>query len=151
MDPYIRLKELGITLPPPPPPLPTFVMAVQTGNLLFLSGHIARKDGKPWVGQFGTNLSPDEGKLAAQSVGIDLLATMHGYLGDLGRIERIVKVLCLVNSSSTFTEQPQIANGCSELLVAVLGEAGRHARSAIGVAQLPVGSCVEVELVAAVR
>jgi enamine deaminase RidA (YjgF/YER057c/UK114 family) len=151
MDPYSRLTDLAIILPPPPPPLPTFAMAVQTGNLVFVSGHIARKDGKPWIGQFGLNITTDEGKLAARSVGIDLLATLHGFLGDLRRIERIVKLLCLVNSAPTFTEQPQVANGCSELLVAVLGDAGRHARSAIGVSQLPVGSCVEVELVAAVR
>jgi len=151
VDPYSRLTELGITLPPPPPPLPAFVMAVQTGNLVFVSGHIARKEGKPWVGQFGANIATEEGKSAARAVGIDLLATLHGYLGDLRRVERIVKVLCLVNSAATFTEQPQVANGCSELLVSVLGDAGRHARSAIGVAQLPLGSCVEIELVAAVR
>jgi enamine deaminase RidA (YjgF/YER057c/UK114 family) len=151
MDPYSRLTELGITLPPPPPPLPAFVMAVQTGNLVFVSGHIARKDGKPWVGQFGLNIATEEGKLAARTVAIDLLATLHGFLGDLRRVERIVKLLCLVNSAATFTEQPQVANGCSELLTAVFGEAGRHARSAIGVSQLPAGSCVEVELVAAVR
>jgi len=151
VDPYSRLTDLGITLPPPPPPLPAFVMAVQTGNLVFVSGHIARKDGKPWVGQFGVNIATEEGKLAARGVGIDLLATLHGFLGDLRRVERIVKLLCLVNSAPTFTDQPLVANGCSELLVSVFGDAGRHARSAIGVAQLPLGSCVEIELVAAVR
>src|SRR5690242_11665398 len=111
MDPYSRLTELGLALPPPPPSLPTFVMAVQTGNLVFVSGHIARKEGKPWVGQFGLNISVDEGKLAARSVGLDLLATLHGFLGDLRRVERIVKLLCLINSAPTFTEQPQVANG----------------------------------------
>ncbi len=151
MDPYTRLSDLGITLPPPSPPLPTFVMAVQTGNLVFVSGHIARQDGKPWVGQFGLNMTTVEGKLAARRVGIDLLATLHDFLGDLKRVERIVKLLCLVNSTPNFTEQPQVANGCSELLIDVFGDAGRHARSAFGVAQLPLGSCVEIELVAAVR
>ena len=151
MDPYSRLTELGITLPPPLPALPTLVMAAQTGNLVFVSGHIARKAGQPWVGQFGLDMATGEGKLAAQAVGIDLLATLHGFLGDLRRVERIVKLLCLVNSTPTFTEQPQVANGCSELLISVFGEAGRHARSAFGVSQLPLGACVEIELVAAVR
>jgi enamine deaminase RidA (YjgF/YER057c/UK114 family) len=147
MDPYKQLSQLGIELPPAPAPLPTFEMTVQTGNLLFVSGHIARKDGKPWVGQLGTNLTTDTAKLAARSIGIDLLATLHDSLGDLKRVERIVKLLCLVNSASTFTEPHLVANGCSELLSSVLGDAGRHARSAIGVAQLPLGACVEVELV----
>jgi enamine deaminase RidA (YjgF/YER057c/UK114 family) len=151
MDPYARLNDLGIVLPAPSPPLPTFVMAAQTGNLVFLSGHIARKDGKPWTGQFGVNMMTEEGKPAARSVAIDLLATLHSFLGDLKRVERIVKVLCLVNSAPTFTEQHLVANGCSELLVAVLGEAGRHARSAFGAAQLPLGACVEIELVAQIR
>jgi len=150
-DPYSRLKELQITLPQAATPLSTFVMAAQSGNLIFVSGHIARKDGKPWVGQFGPNMTVEEGKLAARSVGIDLLATLHGFLGDLNRIERIVKLLCLVNSTPTFTEQHLVANGCSELLIAVLGESARHARSAFGVAQLPLGACVEIELVAEVR
>jgi enamine deaminase RidA (YjgF/YER057c/UK114 family) len=126
-------------------------MAAQTGNQVFLSGHIARKERKPWVGQFGVNMTTEEGKVAARAVAIDLLTTLHGFLSDLKRIERIVKVLCLVNSAPTFTEQHLVANGCSELLVAVFGEAGRHARSAFGAAQLPLGTCVEIELVAQVR
>jgi enamine deaminase RidA (YjgF/YER057c/UK114 family) len=152
IDPYSRLQELQIALPAAAVPLSTFVMAAQTANLVFVSGHIARKEGKPWVGQFGVNMSVEEGKLAARSVAIDLLATLQGFLGDLKRIERIVKLLCLVNSAPTFTEQHLVANGCSELLIAVLGEAaGRHARSAFGTAQLPLGACVEIELVAEVR
>ena len=148
MDPYKQLSQLGMELPPAPAPLPTFVMAAQTGNLLFVSGHIARKDGKPWVGQLGTTMTSDTGKLAARSIGIDLLATLHGSLGNLQRVERILKLLCLVNSAPTFTEPHLVANGCSELLISVLGDAGRHARSAFGVAQLPMGACVEIELVA---
>jgi enamine deaminase RidA (YjgF/YER057c/UK114 family) len=151
MDPYSRLNDLGIKLPAPAAPLSTFVMAAQTGNLLFVSGHIARKDGKPWVGQLGLNMTTEEGKLAARSIGIDLLATLQGALGDLKRVTRVTKLLCLVNSTPTFTEQHLVANGCSELLIAVLDDAGRHARSAFGVAQLPLGACVEIELVAEVR
>lgn len=151
MDPYGRLKDLQIALPAAAQPVSAFVMAAQTGNLVFLSGHIARKDGNPWTGQFGVNMTTEEGKLAARSVGIDLLATLHSCLRDLKRIERIVKVLCLVNSAPTFTEQHLVANGCSELLIAVLGDAGRHARSAFGTAQLPLGACVEIELVAQIR
>ena len=151
MDPYTRLNDLGIKLPEPAAPLSTFVMAAQTGNQLFVSGHIAKKDGKPWTGQLGLNMATEEGKLAARSIGIDLLATLQGSLGDLKRVTRIVKLLCLVNSTPTFTEQHLVANGCSELLIAVLGDAARHARSAFGVAQLPLGACVEIELVAEVR
>ena len=151
MDPYNRLAELKLELPPPPQPLPTFVMAAQTGNLVFVSGHIARKDGKPWVGQLGVNMSTQEGQLAARAIGMDLLATLHGSLGDLRRVERILKALCLVNSAPAFTEPHLVANGCSELLISVLGDAGRHARSAFGVAQLPLGACVEIELVVQVR
>jgi enamine deaminase RidA (YjgF/YER057c/UK114 family) len=122
-------------------------MAAQTGNLLFVSGHIARKDGKPWVGQLGRNMTTAEGKAAAASIALDLLATLEDALGNLDRVKRIVKALCLVNSTSEFTEQHLVANGCSELLVAVFGERGAHARSAFGVAQLPMGACVEIELV----
>jgi enamine deaminase RidA (YjgF/YER057c/UK114 family) len=150
VDPYKRLSDSGIELPPAAAPLSTFVMAAQTGNLVFVSGHIARKDGKPWVGQLGVNMTTDVGKLAARSVGIDLLATLHSSLGDLKRVERILKLLCLVNSGPTFTEQHLVANGCSELLISVLGDAARHARSAFGVAQLPLGACVEIELIAQV-
>jgi enamine deaminase RidA (YjgF/YER057c/UK114 family) len=142
-----KLKELGLTLPPAGKPAAAFVMAAQTGNLLFVSGHIARKDGKPWVGQLGRNMTTAEGKAAAASIALDLLATLEDALGNLDRVKRIVKALCLVNSTSEFTEQHLVANGCSELLVAVFGERGAHARSAFGVAQLPMGACVEIELV----
>jgi len=148
MNPYDRLKALGITLPAPVTPLAAFVMAARSGDLVFVSGHIARKDGKPIAGQLGDAFTAEEGKAAARLVGIDLLATLHAFLGDLGKVRRIVKVLCLVNSAPGFTNQPLVANGCSELLVEVFGECGRHARSAVGVAQLPLGACVEIELVA---
>ena len=150
MSVYEKLEQLKITLPTPVTPVAAFVMAVQTGNLVFVSGHIARKDGKPWVGQLGKDLTTEEGKAAARSIAIDLLATLHGHLGDLNRVRRIVKLLCLVNSVPSFTEQHLVANGCSELLLGVFGETGRHARSAFGVAQIPLGACVEIELVAEV-
>jgi enamine deaminase RidA (YjgF/YER057c/UK114 family) len=151
MDPYTRLEELKITLPPAAQAAASFVMAAQTGNLVFVSGHIARKNGKPWAGQLGLNTEIAEAQLAARGVAIDLLATLHGFLGDLKRVERVVKALCLVNSTPAFTQQHIVANGCSDLLVSVFGDAGHHARSAIGVAQLPLGACVEVELVVQVR
>jgi enamine deaminase RidA (YjgF/YER057c/UK114 family) len=147
MDIYARLKELNITLPPAAKPAAAFVMAAQTGNLVFVSGHIARREGKAWTGQLGREVQTEEGKQAARSVAIDLLATLHDFTGDLNRIQRIVKALCLVSSAPTFTEQHLVANGCSELLGEIFGERGRHARSAIGVAQLPLSACVEVELI----
>jgi enamine deaminase RidA (YjgF/YER057c/UK114 family) len=150
MNAYDKLRELNITLPAPTTPVAAFVMAVQTGNLVFVSGHIARKEGKPWVGQLGKDVTTAEGRAAARDIAIDLLATLHAHLGDLNRVRRIVKLLCLINSVPTFTEQHLVANGCSELLLGVFGERGRHARSAFGVAQIPLGACIEIELVAEV-
>jgi enamine deaminase RidA (YjgF/YER057c/UK114 family) len=148
-----RLAALNITLPPLATPAAAYVPFVRTGNLMFISGHIARKEGKPWVGQLGGSLGTEEGKLAARAIAIDLLGTLAAAVGgDLGRVRRIVKVMSLVNSTSTFTEQHLVTNGCSELLVQVFGpEVGAHARSAFGVAQTPLGACVEIELVAEVQ
>ena len=142
-----RLKELGITLPPPIQTGPAYVMVAQSGSLLFVAGHIARRDGKPLAGQLGREFNTEQGKAAARSIALDLLSTLNAYLGDLDRVKRVLKVLCLVKSVPTFTEQHLVANGCSELLLEVLGERGRHARSAFGVAQIPLGACVEIELV----
>jgi enamine deaminase RidA (YjgF/YER057c/UK114 family) len=147
-----RLNSLGITLPPLATPAAAYVPFVRTGNLVFVSGHIARKDGKPWVGQLGAGIGTEEGKLAARAVAIDLMGTLQAAVGDLARVRRIVKVMSLVNSVPTFTEQHLVTNGCSELLVEVFGkEVGAHARSAFGVAQIPLGACVEIELVAEVE
>jgi len=143
-----RLKTLGINLPPAGPPAAAYVMAATTGNTVFVSGHIAKKDGKPWVGKLGLDMDTQTGKAAAQSIAIDLIATLQHHLGSLDKVKRIVKVMGLVNSSSEFTEQHLVINGCSELLVEVFGEAGKHARSAFGVAQIPLGACVEIELIA---
>lgn len=144
-----KLNALGITLAAPATPAAAYVMYVQTGNLVFISGHIAKKpDGTPWVGQLGKNIPLEEGQAAARSVAIDLMGTLQEACGgDLGRVKRIVKVMSLVNSTAEFTEQHLVTNGASELLGEVFGDAGKHARSAFGVAQLPRGTCVEIEMI----
>ena len=143
-----RLKTLGIDLPPPGPPAAAYVMAATTGNTVFLSGHIAKKEGKPWVGKLGKDMDTDTGKAAARAIAIDLLASLQNHLGSLDKVKRIIKVMGLVNSTDQYTEQHLVINGCSELLFEVFGEAGKHARSAFGVAQIPLGACVEIELIA---
>ena len=148
MSIYDKLQQLQIVLPPVAAPAAAYVPFVQTGKLLFLSGHIAKRDGKPWVGQFGRTIGTDEGKLAARAVAIDLMGTLHAAVGDLNRISRIVKVMSLVNSTPDFTEQHLVTNGASELFADVFGQNGAHARSAFGVAQIPMGACVEIELIA---
>ncbi|NDZ16824.1 hypothetical protein C7T35_02510 [Variovorax sp. WS11] len=147
-----KLKSLGITLPPVAIPAAAYVPFVQTGKLVFLSGHIAKKDGKPWVGQLGAGLGTEEGKQAARAIAIDLLGTLKAAIGDLNKVKRIVKVMSLVNSTPTFTEQHLVTNGASEFFAEVFGpEKGAHARSAFGVAQIPFGACVEIELIAEVE
>jgi enamine deaminase RidA (YjgF/YER057c/UK114 family) len=151
MSIYERLEALKISLPKVEPPAAVFLPVVRTGKLLFVSGHIAKKEGKPWSGKLGENLTTAQGKEAARGIAIDLLATLHAALGDLNKITRIVKLLVLVNSTPTFTEQHLAANGASELFVELFGEKGAHARSAFGVAQIPLGACIEIELVAEVQ
>lgn len=152
MSIYDKLQALNIQLPPVSAPAAAYVPFAQTGNLVFLSGHIAKKDGKPWVGQFGRNIGTEEGKAAARAVAIDLMGTLHAAVGDLNKVKRIVKVMSLVNSSPDFTEQHLVTNGASELLGEVFGsERGAHARSAFGVAQAPMGACVEIELIAEIE
>jgi enamine deaminase RidA (YjgF/YER057c/UK114 family) len=149
MSIYDKLAELQITLPPVAVPAAAYVPFVQTGNLVFLSGHIAKKDGKPWVGQLGKNTSTEEGQAAARAIAIDLMGTLHAAVGDLNKVKRIVKVMSLVNSTGDFTEQHLVTNGASELFGQVFGpQVGAHARSAFGVAQIPMGACVEIELIA---
>ena len=150
MSVYDKLKELNITLPPVSVPAAAYVPFVQTGNLVFLSGHLAKKDGKVWVGQLGKDIGTEEGQAAARAIAVDLLGTLHAAVGDLNKITRIVKLMSLVNSTADFTEQHLVTNGASELLAAVFGAKGSHARSAFGVAQVPMGSCVEIELIAEV-
>jgi enamine deaminase RidA (YjgF/YER057c/UK114 family) len=146
-----RLDALGITLPAVATPAAAYLPYVRSGRLVFVSGHIARRDGgKPWVGQLGLTMGTEEGQAAARAIAIDLLGTLQAALGgDLGRVSRIVKVMSLVNSVPAFTEQHLVTNGCSQLLLDVFGpEVGAHARSAFGVAQIPLGACVEIELIA---
>jgi len=146
---YEKLKALNIELPAVAAPAAAYVMFAQTGNTVFLSGHIAKKDGKPWVGQLGKNMTTEEGKQAARAIAIDLMATLQAACGgDLNRVKRIVKLMSLVNSTGEFTEQHLVTNGASELFGEVFGEQGKHARSAFGVAQIPLGACVEIELIA---
>ncbi len=142
-----KLNDLGITLVSPGAPAAAYVMAVTTGDQVFLSGHIAKRDGKPWVGKLGLDMDTATGQLAARSIAIDLLSTLNAHLGSLDRVRRVVKVMGLVNSTPEFTEQHLVMNGCSELIVEVFGEIGKHARSAFGVAQIPLGACVEIEMV----
>ncbi|WP_454754166.1 RidA family protein [Cupriavidus necator] len=148
---YDKLAAMGIELDPVGVPGAAFEMAAQSGNLVFVSGHIARKDGAPWRGKLGESVDTDEGRAAARAAALDLVATLHGFLGDLGKVKRIVKVMSLVSSSTTYTDQHVVTNGASEFLLEVFGEAGRHARSAFGVAQLPLGACVEVEMIIEVQ
>ncbi len=153
MSIYDKLAELKIELPPVSVPAAAYLPFVQTGNLIFVSGHIARQDGKPWVGQVGLTMTTEEAKHAARAVAIDLMGTLAAAClavnKDLNHVKRIVKVLSLVNSTATYTEQHLVTNGCSELLGQVFGPVvGAHARSAFGVAQLPMGACVEIEMIA---
>ena len=149
MSVYAKLESLGISLPPVAVPAAAYVPFVQTGNLVFLSGHIAKKEGAVWAGQLGQNMQTEEGKAAARAIAIDLMGTLHAAVGDLNKIKRIVKLMSLVNSTSTFTEQHLVTNGASELFGEVFGPTvGAHARSAFGVAQIPLGACVEIELIA---
>lgn len=156
MSVYQRLQSLGITLPPVAVPAAAYLPFVHSAQLIFLSGHIAKRNNSVWVGQLGLTMTTEEGKAAARAVGIDLLGTLEAACRAAGTtldgVKRIVKVLSLVNSTNTFTEQHLVTNGCSELLVEVFGpEVGAHARSAFGVAQLPLGACVEIELIAELR
>ncbi|GAB3625582.1 L-PSP family endoribonuclease [Pandoraea terrae] len=150
MSVYEKLKALGIELPVAGAPAAAYVMSAQSGKTVFLSGHLPKKDGKVWTGKLGQDVTTAEGREAARAVAIELIATLHAHTGDLNKITRIVKVMSLVNSTLDFTEQHLVTNGASELLAEVFGDAGKHARSAFGVAQIPLGACVEIELIAEV-
>ncbi len=149
MSVYENLKELNIELPPVAKPVASYVMYVKSGNLVFLSGHLGKKNGKPYVGQFGKDITVEEGQKIARQTAIDMIGTLQDACeGDLTKVKRIVKVLSLVNSTGDFTDHHLITNGASDLLVEVFGEAGKHARSAFGVAQIPTGACLEIEMIA---
>lgn len=147
-DPEARLAELGVELPIPSAPVANYVRTVRTGNLVFTSGHgPSRADGSLVKGKLGRELDVEEGYQAARLTAVSLLASLKKELGDLSRVRRVVKVTGMVNSDPGFTDQSKVINGCSDLLVEVLGERGRHARAAIGMASLPMGMAVEIEMV----
>ena len=143
-----RLEELGITLPLAATPVANYVTTVQTGNLVFTSGHgPGTGEGKIYKSQLGTDAEIEDGYQSARQVAINLIGTLKQALGDLDRIQRIVKVVGFVNSAPTFTDQPAVVNGASDLFVEVFGDRGKHTRSAVGMSQLPGGIPVEVEMV----
>jgi enamine deaminase RidA (YjgF/YER057c/UK114 family) len=146
-----RLAELGIELPEPAAPVAAYVPTVQIGNLLHISGQVSMENGERMNGRLGEDRDLDFGYRAARACGIMLLAQMKRALGSLDRVERVVKLNVFVNSAPEFTDQPKVANGASELMEQVFGEAGRHARSAVGVAALPLGVAVEIDAVVAVK
>lgn len=137
-----RLRDLGITLGEPVRPVAAYVMAVRSGDLLFVSGHVSAQRGR-----VGDDVGLDEARAAARAVALDMLATLRAELGDLDRVRRVVKLLGMVRSAAGFTDQPKVVNGASELLAEIFGEAGRHARSAVGMAELPLGASVELEAI----
>ena len=143
-----KLKDLGITLPAPPQPIANYVRAVRVGNLLFVSGHGPYNDGKTKLaGKIGRELTVEEGYQAARNVGLNCLATVKAAVGDLDKVKRVVKLLGMVNCTEDFKDQPKVINGCSDLLVEVFGEIGKHARSAVGMQALPNGIPVEIEMI----
>lgn len=147
--PEQRLIELGITLPQTPSPIANYVPGVRVGNLLYLSGlgPAPKADGKEYLGKVDADLTLEEGYEAARLVGINLIARIKGEVGDLSKVKRIVKLLSMIASTPTFSNQPAVANGCSDLLVEVFGDKGRHARSAVGMSVLPGNIPVEIEMI----
>ncbi|GAB3546921.1 RidA family protein [Spirosoma fluminis] len=150
--PEQNLKSLGITLYPPSKPLANYVKAVQTGNLVFLAGHVStRADGSGITGKLGKDVTVEQGYEAAKIATVGLLSTLKAEIGALNRVKRIVKVTGFVNSTPDFVDQPKVIDGCSDLLVAVFGEKGKHARSAVGMGSLPSNYAVEIELIVEVE
>jgi enamine deaminase RidA (YjgF/YER057c/UK114 family) len=147
-----RLAELGISLPATVPPLASYVPSVQVGALLFLSGQVTLKDGKPeFIGKLGRDFTVEQGYQAARLCGLNIVAQLKTALGDLDRVRRIVKLTGFVNATPDFLEQPQVVNGASDILAEIFGDKGRHARSAVGVGSLPRGVACEVEAIAEVE
>jgi enamine deaminase RidA (YjgF/YER057c/UK114 family) len=147
-----RLAALGIELPSPPPPLATYVRAVTSGNLVFVSGHGTYADGEyRHIGKVDSQISVEEAREAARLVILNALASLRAEIGSLDRVTRIVKLLGMVNSDPDFTRQPDVINGASDLLVEVFGDKGRHARSAVGMASLPLGIAVEIEMIVEIK
>jgi enamine deaminase RidA (YjgF/YER057c/UK114 family) len=151
-DPEQRLKELGIKLRTPPAPVANYVTAVRTGNLVFLAGHGPRKpEGGYVTGRVGRDLTLKQGYEAARLTAIDLLCSLKAEIGDLNKVKRVVKVMGMVNAAESFTQHPKVVNGCSDLLVAVFGDRGRHARAAVGMGSLPFNIPVEIDMIVEVE
>lgn len=146
-----RLAELGITLPEPAAPVAAYVATAEVNGLLYISGQISFVDGKLMTGKIGDTRSEEDGVLAAQGCGLMLIAQMKKALGSLDRVERIVKLGAFVAGTPDFTGQPKIANGASDLMEAVFGEAGKHTRSAVGVPALPLDATVEIDAIVAIK
>lgn len=143
-----KLNELGLTLPQPPKPVANYVLAVKTGNLLFVSGHGPYNDGKTKIsGKVGRELTIEEGYQTARNVALNCLASVKDAVGDLDKVKRVVKLLGMVNCTEDFKDSPKVINGCSDLLVTIFGEAGKHARSAVGMQALPNQIPVEIEMI----
>jgi enamine deaminase RidA (YjgF/YER057c/UK114 family) len=146
-----KLAELGLTLPVAATPVAAYVSVVIAGDLAHVSGQLPFIDGALVKGRLGENVSAEEGYAAAKACGLMILAQLKAALGSLDKVERIVKLGAFISSTGTFTDQPKVANGVSELMVAVFGDAGKHARSAVGVPVLPLGAAVEVDAIVAIR
>ena len=147
-----RLKELSLDLPPAPQPVASYVPVVVSGDLAFVAGQVAMSEGKPlWSGKLGAEIDVDTGIQAARRCAMQALSALRAELGSLDRVARIVKVSVYVASAEGFTDQPKVANGASDLFVDVFGDAGRHARAAVGVAELPLGAPIEVEVIAEIE
>ena len=147
----VKLKELGLTLPVAAAPVAAYVPVVIVGGLAYVSGQVSFVDGVLVKGRLGDDVSVEQGIVAAQGCGLMILAQLKAALGSLDRVERVVKLGAFVNCTADFTDQPKVANGASELMVAVFGEAGKHARAAVGAPSLPLGVAVEVDAIVAVR
>lgn len=147
-DPEAKLKELGIQLIKPVAPIANFVKAVRVGNMVYLAGHGPDKPGGGYItGKVGSDLTLEQGKEAARVAGISLLSSLKAEIGDLNKVKRIVKVLAMINATTTFEQHPQVVNGFSDLMVQVFGENGKHARSSVGMSSLPLNIAVEIEMI----
>ena len=147
-----KLAEMGLTLPKPAAPVAAYVPVVIAGGMVYVSGQVSMRDGQLIKGRLGENMGLEEGMAAAQACGLMIVAQLKAALdGDLSRVEKIVKLGAFVSSTADFVDQPKVANGASELMVALFGEAGRHSRSAVGVPVLPLGVAVEIDAIVAIR
>jgi enamine deaminase RidA (YjgF/YER057c/UK114 family) len=152
MSVNLRLQELGLSLPVAPAPVASYIPVVVSGDLLYVSGQLPLKDGKlQWPGQVGVEVTVDQAIQAAQQCGVNILAQVKAALGDLDRVVRVVRLGVFVACQESFTQQPEVANGASDLMVAVFGDIGQHVRAAVGTNALPRGACVEVEAIFAVK